>query len=71
MRTYKVSEIERDLDTILAFTSAEDIIDKARGVNEGIGAWSEKGCRELTMQATSSFTQPAVETLNKIQVLIR
>ena len=71
MRTYKVNEIERDLDVILEFKLAEDIIDKARGVNEGIGAWSEKGCRELAMQATSSFQQPAVETLNKIQVLIR
>lgn len=71
MRTYKLTEIERDLDGILEFKLAEDIIDKARGINEGIGAWSEKGCRELAMQATSSFKKPAVETLAKIQVLIR
>ena len=71
VKTYKASEIERGLDIILEINRAEHIIDTARGVNEGIGSWSEKGCRELAVQATKSFEQPAVEALIKIQILIR
>ena len=71
MKKYRLQEIHRDLDARLEYTTAADIIDNARGADEGIGEWSEGGCRVLAQQATSSFLQPAKEVLEQVEVLIR
>lgn len=71
VKKYRLQEIHRDLDERLEYTAAADIIDNARGADEGIADWCEEGCRMLAQQATSSFLQPAKETSDQVEVLIR
>lgn len=71
VKMYKFKEIHRDLDTKLDFEAAAEIIENAKGPNEGIGDWSEDGCRELAQQTIGSFEQPAQAMLQQIEALIR
>lgn len=71
VKQYRLQEIHKDLDTVLDFEKAAKTIDVAKGANDGIGEWSEDGCRELAQQATSSFLQPAKEMLQAVEVLVR
>ena len=71
VKKYRMQEIHRDLELVLQYDSAAEIIENAKGANEGIGDWSEKGCRQLAVQGTSSFLKPATEALQSVEALIR
>ena len=71
VKEYRLQSIHRDLEEVLNPENAARTIAIARGPDLGVGPWSEKGCKQLARQAADSFLEPAVATLQKIEVLVR
>ncbi len=56
----------------LLFENAARVIREAQGVNKSMAPdqWSDKGCRALAKRAASSFEEPAMQHLHKIESLL-
>ena len=56
----------------LRFENAAQVIKEAEGANKpmALDCWSDKGCRALAKKAASSFQEPAMQHLQRIESLL-